>query len=526
MAYSVSNNPFIVPPVKLSFFVGSTDLSSKVKTLSVTRPVSGQARFSATFLNHNSPTSRDVPLSANTHPFLAKPTNQLHGTLRHHNQELDNAVQISIGVLSKKCSSMPLFLGGGYQDQQPQGSWNGYDLLYLLDVQNQHMPDIVDSSPPQMAHATLKAIAARYGISSIDFRIPDYRIRQLRRDRGTPRQWINQIIKPYQGKIRFHNQTLVIDRFIIGAANWGFKAGVNYKSFRWKESEPPPNNRYTINRLDPQKGIIGKQTCRGTSCPGRTVNIALDPPSRVVKCTTQTYNGAVIDWVFFTPDDRPIVAQADGSYVGEPVSLAKATYRPTIFGPGGTVIGVGNVTVGAPPASSYGYDILAYGASTAAGTFTNTFKGVFPRPAGFITVVDQFPFAPSVTRKVTSPVAVTPDQTRYGILEDFSNLEDPIIPNLAVLNDYGNATLTESIRKTYTGTLETPFINPDIEPGQWTELDAPMEGWGTHSLWYIEQVTYNYNQGSWSMSLLLTCGLWNTIGYFSSPPTHYTGSYV
>jgi hypothetical protein len=513
---SVPLNNLYRPPVALSFGVAnggdSKDLSKQIKSLTIDRPWSGQASFAARFINYN-------PLSGAL-PLLARPANTLRanppnhaltegtGALRHHDQTPTHAVSISLTVLGQTSTSFPTFLGGGYQDDMPEGAWPGYDFHYFLDVENQNRADIVDSSPPQMAKATWATIAGGYGGGiNTDLRFPDYRIRQLRMHSGTPRQWCEKIGLPFCAGIRFNGSTMIGEQFVMQTnAQWGYKAGVNFTKFKWKESEPPPRNRFTLNRLDPQKGILGKTRCIGGKCSGRTLEIDFSSPSRVVKVVSTTYDGQLIDWVFVGEDGSFNQAPIAGQWNGIPVVKVLATFEPTT--PSVSVAGLGlNQTITVPPDDSWGYSSIAYGGSPS-GSLLDHYKGIYPTPVGFIPVTQSFPYAPSITTQVINPEPVTVDQTYYGICEDFQGINDPILPDKATMDLYGNQKLLESVRKTFIGTLETPFVNPLLEPGHWVEVEAPLEGWPDKTLWHVEHVHEDFNQGTWSQTLTLTAGLW------------------
>jgi hypothetical protein len=541
------NTVFYIPPVTFNFNItnthlgpsSSSDVSSFIKSMTIDRPWDGQAHFTAEFQNYNNPITNYLvsspPISAGSLPFATKPTNLFRaagaanhkvmtGALRHHNQTAFNSVNIGISVLGQQAANMPTFLGGGYQDNQPGGSWTGYDYSYFLDIENQHRPDIVSSSPVQKAHATFSSIATAFGIPRVDLRFPDFRIRQLRMDRGTPRSWLGEIAKVYQCCMRFEGDTLIVEpaskviprppaAYMPPRPQWGFKAGLNFKSFRWREVEPPPKNRFTLNRLDPQNGAIGKQRCIGKACPGRTVNMALNPPSTTVRIASTVYTGQIIDWVFVTADGKYIGSGGltPGSYIGSsPAVQAIATYKPNVT----FIIGQPGQQIPTPAESSYGYDLVAYGsAQTNSGGLLNQYKGIYPTPLTptLINDIQHFPFSPPVTRKIINPAPVGVDQLRYGILEDFTNIEDPIIPDKMTMDDYGFSVLFAHTRKTFTGELETPFINPKIEPGHWVEIVAPMEGWPDRSIWHVDHVKLAMQNGSWNMILSLSCGLWNLV---------------
>lgn len=478
------------PPVAFSFNAGGVELSHKLKGLTINLPWDGQASFNATFYNY------DGMLGSN--PMMVTPANRLN--LRHHNRflidqsittntpitnkaivssNISGLVRINLSSLGTQSHWMPVFLGGGWQDNCPEGSWPGYDFTYFLDVENQFMDDIVAASPPQLIHQTFKAIANRYGIQSVDMRMTDRRIGQLRRDRGRPRDWLAKLCKQSQSARRFRGQTLVAEPFKAltpGAQSsaWIFRAGVNFSSFTWKEAEPPTNNRFSVSRLQPQKGIVGRQKCTGPPCPGRTIKLGINPPSSAVRCVVQVEDGRIGDWVFVDENGIFHLGSVNGAYQGPPAVQALATYYPNFN------VDVGVAGVAVVPANPGGYSILAYG--------------------GEASEVDETPF-----RRVFND---TTHQAAYGIWEDFTNIEDPVIFDNSGLLEYGAAILLASTRKTFTGVIKTPFVNPLMEPGHWVRLFAPRENFND-TWWFIDHIRHVMAEGGfWSSEISVSKGLW------------------
>ena len=479
----------------LSFRVGGTELKEKVQGLRVNLPWNGRATAATTFRNY---------ATDGTRPYLSIPPDTLN--LRHHSRgaldfnigagipqtdktavftQIGNLVQINITSLGLSTLQMPVFLGGGWQDQLLTGSWPAYDFTYFLDIDGQHMTDVLVSENKtmgsRMAHAVSAEIFQKYGIASFDLRFADHQVKQLRRSNGKPGDWLAKIRRKTQSGLRFRGTTAVVQPFRYRRAGdfaWPFKAGLNCSEFTWQEADQPPNNQFILTRVDPVKGRVGGQRCSGGPCPGRTVDFAISPPSNYVRTTIKVDPGGIKDWVFV--DDQGVyhTGGVNGSYHGPPAVRALATYEPTF-----------NETAGGGTVAGYTpfYEINAYGADSD-DAVAAPYRNVFDDSSNHFGWPDT--------------------QDRYGIWEDYANLEDPLIASGKDLNDYGEAVLLESIRHVFAGVLKTPFINTTIEPGHWVFLRAPMSVMdGTY--WFIEAVSYLLEGGTnWSMELALSKGLW------------------
>ena len=490
-------NSVVRPPVDFSFRVGDRELKQFVRSLRVNLPWNGRASASTTFGNYN---------NSGTRPYQAIPPDALG--LRHHNRfaldlriqdgvpqsdqaavfgQVSDLVQIDIRSMGQNTAHMPVMLGGAWSDQVLQGTWPAYDFTYFLEMDNQHMTDVLASTSKvqgaRTAYSVISEILRKYGIASYDFRFPDHAVRQLRRSSGKPSDWIAKVRRKTQSGLRFRRTTATIQPFRYrppGATVWRFQAGVNYSSFTWHEASQPPYNKFTLTRSDPVKGRVGGQKCTAEKCPGRTIDFPIDPPSNFVRCRVETEptSAVVEDWVW---EDINGVLHTTGptpAYLGVPVRRAMATFRPPF-----AATWASGVTVAA---YDVGYTINAYGSD--ADDQQAPYRKIY---------IDR------------DNLFGWPDtEDRYGLWEDFSNLDDPLIASGRDLEDYALALLLESVRHCFAGVLKTPLINCVVEPGDWVFLGAP--GWTVdQTYWFVEGVSYALQNGvEWTMELALSKGLW------------------
>ncbi len=485
------SNRVRIPPTRHSYVVGSRDLSRNVIGLRANLPWNGRATLSTTFA--------DSYLSG-AHTYQRRYPDQLN--LRHHNRfaidqsiedgdvindqtavytDVTNVVSLSLESMGLTTGWLPRFLGGGWQDDNLQGAWPAYDFTVFLEIENQHMSDVMASASAtqgsRMAHEVMGEIFRKYGITSFDLRFPDHAVKQLRRNGGRPSDWLGKVRQKTQSGMRFRGGTAVVEPFRYRATQvWPMVAGKNYSKFTWRENDQPPKNKFILSRVDPVQGRIGGQKCTGRQCPGRTIEFDLNPPSSSVRLQWKADPGALKTWVF--EDVTGVLHQNElGYYQGLPARKVYGTYEPTLVvgTPGFNAVGY---------ESSYEVNAYAGSASDTSAPYRKTFQD------------KDFHFG---WRDTTA---------EYGVWRDYSNSDNETINSGKDLDEYGEAVLLESVRHCYSGILTTPFINAVIEPGHWIHISNPQSVMnGTY--WFVEAVSYALsNSTSWVMELAVSKGLW------------------
>lgn len=466
MNYDVA---MVRPPVDFSLKVGGQEMRKYVREFTLRRPWNGQASLEVTFTSYGIDLLQDNPSSFG---------------FKHHKKPNTGTVPraediITLEIYSAGVSSAgktPTFLGGGWAcTSNVTGRWVVYDFTYLLDVENQYMPDITPSQN-QFVGTAISQIASKFGVRSTDLRILNHRVHSYRRDRGNPRTWIGTLGKASQPCMRFRGSTLVMESAPkVPAKLWNYTAGRTIQSIQWRESEPPPKNKFVCNRLDPQKGIVGEKSCKGGQCVGRTVDIAVSPPTSYITAKLEVTEGVIDDWVWEDVDGQLHVTGPTGVYTGPAaISRVRATYVPNLY-----------VSVGNTGALSYtpSYDISLFGSQ--------------PGDSRATSYKAEYTHAPSVAE--------------YGLWPDFQNIEDAMIPDQTTAQYYVEAVTWESVRKTLIGSIDTPFVNPDIEPGDWVHVDAEVYGksrWFSDD-WFVDTVVTKMANGGkdWSETLSISQGV-------------------
>ncbi len=171
-----------------------------------------------------------------------------------------------------------------------------------------------------------------------------------------------------------------------------------------------------------------------------------------------------------------------------PVSNVKFTYRPRIgatpLQPDGTTLNAANFIPGRNELGMFPY----------LPRYKVTFRGYRNRSGNAILDTD-YKFVAQDTDGISC----------LGLHEEFGDIEDPIIPNSSVAADYASALLKEHIRKVFTQSIETPFINPWIEPGDCiaiTDYETNQNG----LKWLVEEVAISIDGNDSTMSLNLSRG--------------------
>lgn len=374
------------------------------------------------------------------------------------------------------------------------------DFTVLLEQEGQSMtPDInADAGVIRSAHGTIKEILTRYGVGNVVLTFPDFTIRLLRRTEDKPLNWLDMIAKIYQAKRRWVGSTLYIEQTPTTnqlAPKWTLIEGQHIieGSFKVNIDLSQYKNKFTISRTSPNGGVIGEQECIGFDCPGRTGNITFDTPVNYAAAVEEVTNGAIENYVYFTEKGTPLNDSIDAGPNGKfiltttPVKSVKFTYRANI---GSTSQGDGGLTPNGIGGFNYGQQFTTF-------QYTPRYKVTFYGKKNGSTGIDtEYKFSAVDNAGVTC----------LGLHQEYSNIEDPIIPNTGVAQAYANALLKESTRKVLFATLETPFINPFIEPGDCISI-TDYELNFTNVKWLVEESEINIDGDDAIQTLRLTRGI-------------------
>lgn len=361
------------------------------------------------------------------------------------------------------------------------------DFTVLLEKDDQSMtPDInADEGLVGYAHSTIKAICSFYGISSVVCNFPDYLLRLLRRTKAQPISWIDAILKVYQAKRNFVGTTLVINSNKTAdelTPRWHFEAGavIENTSLRLSHDLGSYKNRFVVVRSSPNGGIIGEQECIGYDCPGRTGNISFNIPVNAASALIEVTNGILRDFVYFdelgTPVTGALQSNAGGTYVASatPMKNVKFTYIASI---GNTPLPLDQSQGGFGP-SGQNSSNSPYGSPQAIAGFTPRYKVTYFGKKNITGIDSEYRFIVQ---------ADTSETNCMGIIPDAGEIDDPIIPNAAIAQAYGQALLKEYTRKVLSLEFKTPFVNPFVEVGECitvTDFETKME----NVKWLVEEV--------------------------------------
>lgn len=376
------------------------------------------------------------------------------------------------------------------------------DFTVLLEQEGQSMtPDInADIGVIASAHDTIKEICSRYGVNKVVCNFPNFTIRLLRRTEDRPLNWIDMICKVYQVKRRWSGSTLILERTSAPnelAPKWNLTEGLHIieGSYSVNIDYSQYKNKFTISRTSPNGGAIGESDCTGFNCPGRTGFIKFDMPVTYAAATEEVTNGAIENYVYYTDDSGTtpfydfIGSGPGGKYVqtATPVKSVRFTYRANVGTTSQLDQGNNNTQIGG---MNYGQQFTTY-------QYTPHYKVVFYGKNSSSTGIDS-------EYKFTA--ASSSDINCVGLYQEYSNIEDPIIPNTAVAQAYAAALLKEATRKLFYASLETPFINPYVEPGDCVSI-TDYESNFNNMKWLVEESVISFNGEDVTQTLKLSKGL-------------------
>lgn len=377
------------------------------------------------------------------------------------------------------------------------------DFTVLLEQEGQSMtPDInADAGVIRSAQATIKEICTKYGIPNVVFNgFNDFIIRLLRRTEDKPLNWVDMICRVTQAKRSWVGNTLTFGPTKTAdelSPKWSLVEGnhIIEGSFDVSLDLSDYRNKFKISRTSPNGGIIGEQECIGFSCPGRTGNITFDTPVNYASAVYEVTNGDLQDFVYENAIGVPVYDSIEAGPSGvfiqsaTPVSGVKFTYKANIGNQvQGNALGGSNSGIGGSGAG-YGQQINLF-------QYTPRYKVTyFGKKNGSTGIDTEYKFT----------VIDNDGVACLGLRPEYSNIEDSIIPSAGVAQRYATAVLKEATRKVLKAKLETPFVNPFIEPGDCIAI-TDYELKFTNVKWIVEEVIVKVDGDESTMTLNLSRG--------------------
>lgn len=432
----------IRPDVRVS--LGGLDVTDYLLRMEIREALDGQASFAARF--------RDRDKWFPRHPSRMNPlynwgAGPFSGKLRPHNWSYTNLTQISITVAGMPWQSCPFVLGSPDFDGQDL-ELTGLDPTHLLEEPITGAPgqptfaDIIsDKDPPDVyyAHALLRAMLATKGITSVVFLFPDYRVRELKRGKGSILSWCRQVTRPY-GALwgRWEGSTLILaprQRLSGASAEWILIADHQIETLAPKFNDQIKTG-VKVARLIPQAGQIGRGDCNNPDCPGiKSIQIT---PSRFVRGEVKyAINGSIKNVTFFKGGVNGTVVGIDLgdqnsiSYQGSELADTVQFFYDVNFQSSG---------FGSAPIGAYtpGFEIVFWGGTGSADDLDSQYSAEF---------------------NDTDAEGVFRMQREEGAIED------PIVPNQTVASAYAEAYVRENVDKAWSCPFGTPYLNPQMRLG-------------------------------------------------------------
>lgn len=310
------------------------------------------------------------------------------------------------------------------------------DFTELLEIENQSLGDILgDEGDRVTAHANVHECCSEYGIRDVDLEFTNYLIRELRRTEGSPLQWIDASVRPYGGRRSF----IPPNRFLIKPLKYPdttvfeFVDEINIKKFTFRENSQDLRNKFDSTRLAPENSTVGEYPWKyGGDLLGRNgqTEYSFERPVAVAFSQYEVTPGGgdLIHWAWFNGEE--ILPQNSHVFVmtNKPATKVVWTYIPSLPWRAAT-----------PP----GFHITWLGA--------------------FFSNKKAFPYDEDFTATYGGHLG-DPTRQKWGLRPEYSNIEDPIIPNRAVAQAYCESMWWENIINTNMGQLEAEFI-PGIKSG-------------------------------------------------------------
>lgn len=369
-----------------------------------------------------------------------------------------------------------------------------------LESTSPRYPDInMDAGKPGNAHDVIRQTATSRGIKSVVCNFPNYPIKLLRRTQGRPIDWVDMLARIYQAKRSFIGGTMILTptklvnelpvKWNIVSSDTITEDGLNFE-FDFANYR----NKYRVVRTSPNGGIIGEQECIGYQCPGRTGNIQFDTEVNIANGIAEVTNGIVTDFVYKDKLGTPSSVNQSGPsglYIASPtpVQSVEFTYVAQIGNVPLPVLNNGQTTNGLGGANQID------NVSAATYTYTPRYKVTFYGKKAIQGLDSEFRIIKQDTEGIEC----------LGLHEEYGELDDSVIPNASIANDYANALLREGTRRLLVLNMNTPMVNPFMEPGEvFTVTDVETNQ--NNLPWLIEDITISTEGNEATASITGTRG--------------------
>lgn len=456
-----ANDCDIVPVPAPSLSINGVDLTPLIKSLEVKRPLNGKSSLAFTL---SLPTDEDGLVI--TPSDLCPPgSGDFEGLIRRHNRTTSRLLTLSIAVAGE--SRQFYFLPTAPRFDGVSLSWGGEDVVALAEADGQVEDDIIaDTGDNVTAHQSIKSDASAVGLS-VSCKFKDYRINELRKGSGNRISWMDRAAKCYQAARRTEGLTLIYQKLpnvLNGAglpsARWNFVDRFNLQTVQVQQLEAP-RNRFSAVRIKSIATVLeDPKSCSGNACIGRRrIDLATPTKGPIQIQVTKVEQGSIGDFVFFGKDDAVLLGPNTGVYnLDTPCAYFEFTYIPRI--------------------SNFAYtpyfELYIRGGS----------------PVGSATTVQEGFDASAEDDNSIDDVGLNPE---------FANLEDPIFFSASTAQDTVDSHLNASILRAWSGTFETPYLNPLIDPGDVVSVTDYLTRQGGRK-WLVDVVSLRWDNW-WNMSL-------------------------
>lgn len=460
----VADKRFIVPQPIPTVVIAGIDATDLVESLEISTPWNGKA--SCSFVLNN--TYDDATRLADRQSNLCPPGyGTWDGKVRQHDRTEDRTIAISV-TQAGETRDFPLFLPsvvGSFSGKQL--AWGGEDKTSLLETEDQKLPDLIaDAGDNTSATKMIKDTGAEYGVT-VDCNFSDYKMREMRRQGGTPLQWMDKASKTRQAGRRWRKNRLVYEAARINDAPlWTFVDRLNIRTLDFGELERP-KNQFTIVRFESRGAeLTDIPPMSGGANVIKRHDITLTNPARAAQLVVlRSSPGGVPPESITWYDASDAVIGSGPVYVGNaPAARVQFNFVPTIFSVGTAYVPY--------------LDISIRGGTTSKATTSNF----------------------NYTRSDAATVAA------QGLNPEYKSIETEVIYDAPTALASVLAHVQESVRRAWRARFETPYLNPFLEPGQnisITDYKTRMDA----VTWFVEKVIYHWQGRKWSMVLECTRGV-------------------
>lgn len=454
----------IVPQPVPTITIADIDATDLLDSLEIVTPWNGKASCSF-ILNNTYDSARRI---ADRQSNLCPPGyGAWAGKVRQHNRTEDRLIEITV-TQAGETRVFPSFLPGqvgSFSGQQL--AWGGEDKTALLEVEDQRMDDLIaDAGDNTQAIKMMRDTGEEYGVT-VDCLFADYKMRECRRQGGTPLQWMDKAAKTRQAGRRWRKDRLVYEAARVDdGPRFTFVDRLNIKTLDFGELDRP-KNQFTIVRFESRGAeLTDIPPMSGGSNVIKRHNISLTSPARAAQLVVlRSSPGGVPNESITWYDASDNVIGSGKVYVGNaPAARVEFNFVPTIYSEGGAYVPY--------------LDISIRGGTTSKATTENF----------------------NYTRSDETTV------NAQGLNPEYKSIESEIIYDAPTALECVVAHVRESVRRAWRAKFETPYLCPFLEPGmniRITDYKTRMDG----LIWFVERVIYRWQQRKWSMVLECTRGV-------------------